>query len=54
MHDMFRAATILHAVINDTIDFVRITAQKFEANIAPARVSDVLVLCKRMYRCVRA
>lgn len=50
MNDMYRAATILHAVINDTIDFVRISAQKFAANIAPVRVMDVLVLCQRMYR----
>lgn len=49
MNDMYRAATILHAVINDTIDFVRISSQRFEANIQPVRLMDVLLLCQRMY-----
>jgi signal transduction histidine kinase len=53
MDDMYRAATILHAVINDTIDFVRIGSQRFEANIQPVRLIDVLVLCQRMYWCVK-
>jgi len=47
--DIYRAANILYSVVNDTIDIVRIHAQKFVPELVSFSVMEVLRLSERIY-----
>eukprot|EP00894_Picocystis_sp_ML_P000701 jgi/Pico_ML_1/51218/g2291.t2 len=47
--DIYRAANILYSVVNDTIDIVRIHAQKFVPELVTFSVLEVLRLSERIY-----